>query len=139
MDHAYTNTLISWCRSKANQGKLENADVVETGYNPKCGDRLTVYIKKNENNTLHFLFEPEACMLCVASAESVIRICNDSQEVTATLADRLAEIVSHEFNLGVYPETEKVLRELLISYPVRKTCLTLPWETVIKALKKTGQ
>ncbi len=138
MDSAYTATLIAWCRSKASQGKLDNADVVETGYNPKCGDRLTVYIKKRENNSLHVVFEPEACMLCVASAESVIRICNDSQEVPATLANHLAEVVSHEFSLGVYPETEKVLRDLLSSYPVRKTCLTLPWETVINALRKTG-
>lgn len=136
MDGGYTETLISWYRNDSHKGGLNLADVIETGYNPKCGDRITIYIQGDQNGITDISFVPEACMLCTASAEAAVQSLIKYSGTPTQLAADMSHMLKNKFDGSTFPDVEGVLMETLSHYPVRQTCLTLPWETIIKGLQK---
>ena len=134
----YTDVLMSWYRSQQNRGIPKGPEVVETGYNPKCGDKITFYVSDDGGAKIQILYEPQACMLCTASAEAVVQYCLDSELTPDILVQRLSSISGGLFKTGLYPPAEHTLAETLAHYPARQTCLTLPWDTLSRALKLLG-
>lgn len=56
-------------------GRLDPADVIETGYNPGCGDEVTVYLRLNDDErTVELAFEGQGCTISQAAASMVIEL-----------------------------------------------------------------
>lgn len=53
-------------------GALENADLVQTGTNPGCGDVVTIYVRLGENETVARIgFEGSGCTISQAAASVI--------------------------------------------------------------------
>ena len=63
----YQQVIMDHCRSPRNFRKMEPATVAE-GHNPLCGDRVTVYLRLENNIIQDVSFQGEGCAISKASA-----------------------------------------------------------------------
>src|SRR5690606_6356368 len=47
---------------------MEDADGKAEGFNPFCGDRVTVYVKRGDDTLSEVSFQGSGCAICTASA-----------------------------------------------------------------------
>jgi len=64
----YQEHLLSHSRSPRNKGVLEDADVVQKGNNPSCGDQMTLYIKYDGDTVSDVRFDGVGCAVSTAGA-----------------------------------------------------------------------
>ena len=69
---AYIEFLLDHYQNPRNKGRIEDPDVVVSGGNPGCGDVVTLYIKKADDNTIETVhFEGEGCTISMAGASII--------------------------------------------------------------------
>ena len=132
----YQDIIIDHNRSPRNFGKLEHPTRVAEGYNPLCGDRLTVYLNLDANIIKDIRFEGTGCAISVASAS----LMTDHLK-SKTKAE--AEEIFQNFHTLLTKDNEQPKGEMLgklsalsgvKEYPVRVKCATLCWHTLRSAL-----
>lgn len=136
----YQRTVLEHCRSPRNFHAIDDADRVAEGFNPLCGDKVTVYLRApgKEGGTgliAEISFEAAGCAICLASASMMTELVGGETEMQAR---RQAEKVMRAFR----PGAENGLGDLgeiealggVRSYPSRIRCVTLPWKTFTAAL-----
>ena len=64
----YQQVILDHNRRPRNYGKLEHANRQAEGFNPVCGDHLTLYLKLNGDVIDDLRFEGEGCAISKASA-----------------------------------------------------------------------
>ena len=65
----YQEVIVDHNRSPRNFGKPEGYNRIAEGFNPLCGDRLTLYLSVDDTDTIEDVaFEGEGCAISVASA-----------------------------------------------------------------------
>ena len=133
----YQEVIVDHNRSPRNFGKLEDADRTLEGFNPLCGDRLTLYLKMNDEHIEDISFDGNGCAISVASASLM----------TETLKGKKAEEAEQIFNdfHQVVTESngeldfEKLGKLAALAgvrdYPSRVKCATLCWHTLHSALE----
>ena len=55
-------------RPRRNFGKIEDADRIVNGVNPLCGDKLTLYLKLDDDRIQDISFEGAGCAISIASS-----------------------------------------------------------------------
>jgi nitrogen fixation NifU-like protein len=139
MRELYQEVIIDHHKRPRNFGKLERANRRSEGYNPLCGDRVTVYLRVQDDAIQEVSFEGSGCAICMAS----------SSVMTETLKGKtLAEVETlfgrfHDLVTGApdEPAPTEGLGKLAVfqgvrEFPVRVKCATLPWHTLQAALRQ---
>jgi nitrogen fixation NifU-like protein len=130
----YQDTILDHSRHPRHFGKLAGATTQARGYNPLCGDQLTVYLQLDDDRIAEAAFEGKGCALCLASASLMTGIVRDRDSADA---DRLVGEVQRLCTSEGY-ESEELEALLPLSgvsrFPVRVKCATLPWHTLRAAL-----
>ena len=120
---------------------MENASSRLEGYNPLCGDRLTLYLKVEDDQVTDISFEGAGCAISMASASLL------SETLVGKTTAEAEEVFQnfHEMLTGErgQPFNEKVLGKLAVfagvcEFPTRVKCATLAWHTLSSALKGDG-
>ncbi len=134
----YQDVILDHGRKPRNFHAMEDASSQLEGYNPLCGDRLTLYLKIEDDRVTDISFEGAGCAISMASASLL-----SETLVGKTTAE--AEVVFqsfHEMLTGErgQPFDEKVLGKLAVfagvcEFPTRVKCATLAWHTLNGALK----
>jgi nitrogen fixation NifU-like protein len=134
----YQDVILSHNKSPRNFRVIEGADHRKEGFNPLCGDRLTLYLKTEGPET------PKADGASKGGARRVVDIafqgngCAISTGKTVAEADRLfAEF--HHLVTRDGPADETALGKLRAfagvgEFPARVKCATLCWHTLKAAL-----
>lgn len=131
----YQEVIIDHNRHPRNCHKLADADRVADGFNPLCGDRLTVYLKLRDGVIADAAFEGEGCAISVASASLMTEHLKGKTEAEAqAVFDRFRALVMGE------EEADTGLDKLVVlagvkEFPARVKCATLAWHTLTAALK----
>ena len=133
----YQEVIVDHNRSPRNFGKLENPDRTLEGFNPLCGDRLTLYLKLDDNQIDDISFDGSGCAISVASAS----LMTDAMKGKTT---EEAEDIFNNFHDLVASDADNVDMEKLgklaalagvREYPTRVKCATLCWHTLHSALE----
>jgi len=132
----YQEVILDHNKRPRNFGKLEGANRHAEGYNPLCGDRLTVYLDLEGNTIRDIRFEGSGCAISKASASMM------TSEVKGKTVEE-AEGTFHKFHQMVTeegkidPETLGKLAAFsgVREFPVRVKCASLPWHTLDAALQ----
>lgn len=128
----YQEVIVDHNRSPRNFGKLEGANRVLEGYNPLCGDRLTLYLNVKDNRIENIAFDGSGCAISVASASLMT-------ETIKGKSTGEAEGIFHSFHDMVTtdsgePDFDKMGKLVAIAgvrdYPTRVKCATLCWHTL---------
>ena len=138
----YQDVILDHSRHPRRFGKLERATNQAQGYNPLCGDRVTVYLIVGQDDRIADIkFEGKGCAISQASASLMTDMI-----VGRTVAE--AEMLMGGFLSLVKGEEVRDLndddRERLdvmagvSAFPMRVKCATLAWHTMKSALEGGG-
>jgi nitrogen fixation protein NifU and related proteins len=68
LDDLYQEVLLEHKRHPRNCGHLQCADRRAAGYNPLCGDSISVELSESGDVLADIAFEGQGCAICIASA-----------------------------------------------------------------------
>lgn len=134
----YQEVIIDHNRRPRNYRKIEHADHVLEGFNPLCGDRITLYVKINlEEDVIDDVsFLGSGCAISTASASIMT-------ECVKGLTIQQAKVVFKMFHLMLttlttdrpdnFPPKLEVFAGVR-EFPARVKCATLAWHTLNSAL-----
>lgn len=133
----YQEVILEHSKAPRNFRVLKDANHHAEGFNPLCGDRLTVYVEMDGDGIRDISFQGSGCAISKASASIMTQSVKgrSKQEVDA-LFDNFRRLVTGQLNSqGGSPELGKLAAFSGVSeYPVRVKCATLPWHTLRAAL-----
>ncbi|SIT41472.1 NifU-like protein [Paraburkholderia piptadeniae] len=134
----YQEVIFDHYRRPRNCHALANANHRAEGYNPLCGDRITLYLRIENGVVKDAGFEGTGCAIAIASAslmteslkgrseQEVEALFGSFHDMVTTPADTPA---ANEAGLGKLAALSGV-RE----FPARVKCATLAWHTLHAAL-----
>lgn len=137
LSELYQQVILDHNKKPRNFRKLETANHTAEGYNPLCGDQLTIYVNLAGDAVQEISFEGSGCAISKAAASMMTQaVKGKSKEQAEELFREFHSMVTGELD----EETdENRLGNLKIfagvrDFPVRVKCATLPWHTMHAAL-----
>ncbi|NIW35183.1 MAG: SUF system NifU family Fe-S cluster assembly protein [Gemmatimonadetes bacterium] len=135
----YQQVILEHSRNPRNYKELENANRSAEGYNPLCGDQLTVYLHVDgEGRVEDISFKGSGCAISKASASLMTQAVKGMSRAEAEeMFQRFRAMVTREREAEV---DEEALGKLAVlsgvrEFPVRVKCATLAWHTLQAALR----
>lgn len=160
LDDLYREVILDHYRSPRNQGELETPPAVRTeGFNPLCGDEVTVYIDVDDDNVITDLaIAGQGCSISQASASMMSAAVKGKPvaEARHLIAAFKGLMSIHEGELGgdgseaemgidaaAVDAGDTDLGDLealkgVVKFPVRIKCATLGWNTLAQALDEAS-
>jgi nitrogen fixation protein NifU and related proteins len=142
LSELYQQVILDHNKKPRNFRKPDTANHIAEGYNPLCGDQLTVYLDLEDGLVKDVGFEGSGCAISKAAASMMTQaVKGKSKEQAENLFNEFHSMVTGELN----EETEENnLGNLKIfagvrEFPVRVKCATLAWHTLHAALNKKDQ
>ena len=117
--------------------KLEGADRTADGFNPFCGDLITVYLKIEGERIVDIGFQGSGCAISRASASMMTESIKgktekEAREVFESFHAMLTRGPSDEFDSDELGDL--AVLSGVSQFPVRVKCATLSWHTLQGAL-----
>jgi len=136
----YQEVILDHYRRPRNFCPLPDANCKAEGFNPLCGDRLTLYVKVKDGVIEDATFEGTGCAISTASASLMTESIKGKTERDA---EKLFEGF-HDVVTGHSTTAEVDLGKLEVfagvrEFPVRVKCATLAWHTLRAALARQTQ
>ncbi len=141
LSELYQQVILDHNKKPRNFRKIENADRTAEGYNPLCGDQLTVYMQLEDDVVKDISFEGSGCAISKAAASMMTQSLKGKTRAEAeTLFDEFHRMVTGELDEAAEPNH---LGRLTIfagvrDYPARVKCASLSWHTMHAALHGEG-
>ena len=137
LNDLYRDVILDHNRNPRNFGPLESADASVEGFNPMCGDRLTVRLRLAADRIEDVRFEGEGCAISTASASLMTEAVKGKTRAQALeMFERVHRLLTDEAasidDLGKIAALSGV-RE----FPARVKCASLCWHTLATALRST--
>ncbi|NOS87954.1 MAG: SUF system NifU family Fe-S cluster assembly protein [Methylococcaceae bacterium] len=133
----YQEVIFDHNRNPRNFRVMANADRQVEGFNPLCGDRLTLFLKMNGDIIEDACFQGSGCAISTASVSLMTEIVKGKSSAEAEqLFTQFHEMTTgkdEHFSLEAVGKLAVLagVRE----YPARVKCATLAWHTLDAALK----
>ena len=134
----YQDVVIDHSKQPRNFRKLLDATGTAEGFNPLCGDHLTVYVKLAGGVIEDIAFEGDGCAISKASASLMTTALKGKKEAEAqALFGRVHTLLTDGPNGAVPLEDVGKLAVLsgVWEFPMRVKCATLAWHTLLSALE----
>jgi nitrogen fixation protein NifU and related proteins len=135
----YQELILDHNAKPRNFGKLAGATAHCEGYNPLCGDRLTVYVTMQDDRVADIRFDGSGCAISKASASLMTTSLKGKTRAEAeALFQRFHDLLT--VDTAVPPEE---LGKLAVfagvrEFPMRVKCATLSWHTARGAITGEG-
>lgn len=133
----YQNLILDHNRTPRNFRLMERPDRTAEGYNPTCGDQLTLWLKLDGDRIADVSFQGNGCAISRASASLMTTAVKGH-----TKAEALAmfEGFHHLITGEPVPEAATLPPKLaafagVAEYPMRVKCAGLAWHALRNALK----
>lgn len=133
----YQEVIFDHNRNPRNFRLMENPDREVEGFNPLCGDKLTLFLKIKDGIIEDASFQGSGCAISTASVSLMTEIIKGK---TVEEAQGLFELF-HKMTTGENGEVDlEAIGKLAVlagvrEYPARVKCATLAWHTLDAALK----
>lgn len=127
----YQQVLIDHNQHPHNFCRIEDANFEKEGYNPLCGDQITLYVNEDNGIITDICFQGSGCAISTASASMMTDIVkNRTKEEILDIFNEFQHLVT----TGEAKSKEKLGKLVILSgvaeYPMRIKCATLPWHTL---------
>lgn len=141
----YRELILDHARNPRHFRKIEDATHSAEGINPLCGDKLTLYMRLDENDVIaEASFEGSGCAISVASASLLTDLVtglsrSDALDCFAEVTARLTRADGHEpRDIGTNLDKLRAL-DGVREYPSRVKCATLAWHALNSAVQGHNQ
>ena len=133
----YQEVIFDHNRSPRNFRVMEDANRKVEGFNPLCGDRLTLFLKIEDGIIQDASFQGSGCAISTASVSLMTEIVKGKTEQEAMdLFEKFHKMTTGK-DEDVSMEAVGKLAVLagVREYPARVKCATLAWHTLDAAIK----
>jgi nitrogen fixation protein NifU and related proteins len=158
LEDLYREIILDHYRNPRNRGELPSPPAVsETGFNPLCGDEITLFVEFDGDRLADIKLTGQGCSISQSSASMMsAAVKGRSLDQVRSVIRRFKSMMSiHEHRLDSADETsleddddgvdgsgeaETPLGDLealqgVVKFPVRIKCATLSWNTLAQALE----
>ena len=135
----YREVILDHNKKPRNYHKLETANRTGEGYNPLCGDKVTVYLRVEDNLVRDISFQGSGCAISMASASLMTEgVKGKTLADVQTLFETFHALVTHESPSTSTPvELGKLAAFAGVrEFPIRVKCATLAWHTLRAAIEQ---
>jgi nitrogen fixation NifU-like protein len=138
LSELYQQVILDHNKKPRNFRELEGANRRAEGFNPLCGDQLTVYVLMDGGVVKDLSFVGTGCAISKASASMMTQaVRGKSREEALALFEEFHRMVTGE--LDEEAEGNGLGRLKIFAgvrdYPARVKCASLPWHTLHAALE----
>ncbi len=135
----YQEVILDHGRRPRNRRAMEGASVSAHGDNPMCGDRVTVFLRLDEDGRVADIsFDGRGCAISMASASLMTELLKGKTrgEAEALFQDLRAMCTGKEQSNASPDDALERLAVLsgVKDFPSRVKCATLAWHTMDAAL-----
>ena len=131
----YQEVILDHNRRPHNFRVIDDATAKQEGYNPLCGDRLTLYLRLEGDVIKDAAFQGQGCAISKASASLMTDAIKGKTVVEAR------DLFEH-FHAMITSDTESVAEDLgklsvlsgVREFPTRIKCASLAWHTMKAAV-----
>jgi nitrogen fixation NifU-like protein len=132
----YQEVILDHNRRPRNFHALVDASHSAEGYNPLCGDRLTLYLKVNGSRIEDVSFEGGGCAISKASASMMTdALKGRTIDEANALFDRFHRMVTTPPDQAVEDMGKLSSLAGVREFPVRVKCASLAWHTLKAAMR----
>jgi nitrogen fixation NifU-like protein len=136
----YQEVILDHSRHPRHFGPLDHATHKAEGYNPLCGDRVTVRLLLDGNGCVADIkFEGKGCAISQASASLMTEMLTGRSLAEAQkLMDGFLHLVKGEDANDLLPDDREHLDVMsgISEFPMRVKCATLAWHTFKNAVEE---
>jgi nitrogen fixation protein NifU and related proteins len=143
LSELYQQVILDHNKKPRNFRKLESANHSAEGFNPLCGDQLTVYLNLEDDSVQEISFEGSGCAISKAAASMMTQaVKGKSKQQVEQLFNEFHGMVTGDEDIDEDKDDEKATEGLgnlrvfagVRQFPVRVKCATLAWHTMHAAL-----
>jgi nitrogen fixation NifU-like protein len=137
LNELYQETILDHNRRPRHYGPLASANRRAEGFNPLCGDRLTIALELVDDRIVDIKFEGSGCAISKASASLMSEaVVGHTVGEAAALFDRFHAVVTGAMDVDLDAEALGKLSVFsgVREFPVRVKCATLAWHTLKAAI-----
>ena len=134
----YQQLIVDHSKSPRNCRVIDGADLSAEGYNPLCGDHVTLFVKLEGDRVKDISFQGNGCAISTASASMMTESLKGKTESEArAIFEKFHQLVTNHSDSQPDPSTMGKLAVFsgVREYPVRVKCATLAWHTMRAALE----
>lgn len=138
LENLYQDLIVDHSKQPRNFGKLEPHNHEATGYNPLCGDKVTVFLQMENDVVKAVQFQGVGCAISTASASLMTeRLIGKTQAEAEKLFEDFHTLVTKGQTGSAAEESLGKLRAFsgLTEFPMRVKCATLAWHTFRAAMR----
>lgn len=133
----YQEVILDHNRKPRNYRELVDASHTAEGYNPLCGDRLTLYLKVKDGVIAEVAFQGSGCAISRASASLMTDALKGKTVPEAqALFDRFHRMVTTAPDQAVEDLGKLSALAGVREFPIRVKCASLAWHTLKAALER---
>ncbi len=137
LDDLYQEVILDHNKSPRNFRAMAEANRKAEGYNPLCGDHVTVYLRLEDGLIKDISFQGSGCAISKASASLMTaELKGRSEKQAHELFDNVRKMLTGETNGS--EDVGRVGKLAILSgvakFPARVKCASLAWHTVNAAL-----
>ena len=139
LDELYQEVILDHNKSPRNFREIVDANRRSEGYNPLCGDHVTVFVNLADGVIRDISFKGSGCAISKASASMMTtELKGKSEAEVERVFDTVHKMLTGE--MGVEESDLERLGKLKIlsgvcRFPARVKCASLAWHTMNAALK----
>jgi nitrogen fixation protein NifU and related proteins len=133
----YQQVILDHYKRPRNFQELPDANRKAEGYNPLCGDQITVYLHMDGDVIEDISFQGAGCAISQSAASLMTTTLKGKTRAEAEeIFQKFHDMVTGEQNGGDPMELGKLAVFCGVSeFPVRVKCASLPWHTLRAALE----
>ena len=132
----YQDIILEHSKHPRNYRTLEAASRSAEGYNPLCGDHLTIYVDIGEGHIRDISFQGSGCAISKASASMMTQAVKGKRtDEAAELFEKFHHVVTGRNSLELNDLGKLAAFAGVSEFPVRVKCATLAWHTFRAALQ----
>ena len=137
LNDLYQQVIIDHSKNPHNFCVLSHPTSSQEGFNPLCGDKVTIFLEEQNGIITNVCFQGSGCAISMASTSLMTdAIKGKTVEEALELFQEFQKLLTD----NEHPNIEKLGKLAVLGgvseYPMRIKCATLPWHTLKAALKK---
>lgn len=134
----YQEVIMDHNRNPRNHYEMTEASVSANGFNPLCGDKLTVYVKFDAEKLEKISFRGCGCAISQASASLMTEALQGKSLPQAhALFHQIHQLLTEDAHNDWQQMEKLAVLSGVKAYPARVKCATLAWHTLEAALNRS--
>lgn len=136
----YQEMILDHSRHPHNYHAMEGDARKAEGYNPLCGDQVTVYLKLEGDRITDVSFQGNGCAISKSSASVMTdEVKGKSKAEAAALFDKFHQLVTKKDAPALAEDDKLAVFSGVSAYPTRVKCAVLAWHTLKSALDQNSK